>query len=136
MLFSEIAYTRVQGGECRFRHLQCQLRHFILLSATVMLNPDGQLFVLYTRPVFHQLDQTIRGHVFCSFLALVPRKELERRLEKTEHRFEWADIKQDLRPSRNLPSKKITKTCSTNCQPRKLRQDIPDRRSCAAANDS
>jgi hypothetical protein len=82
MLFSEIAYTRVQGGECRFRHLQCQLRHFILLSATVMLNPDGQLFVLYTRPVFHLLDQTILGHAFCSFLALVPRKELERRLEK------------------------------------------------------
>jgi len=47
-----------------------------------MLNPDGQLFVLYTRPVFHQLDQTIRGHVFCSFLVLVPRKELERRLGK------------------------------------------------------
>ena len=87
MLFSEIAYTRVQGGECRFRHLQCQLRHFILLSATVMLNPDGQLFVLYTRPVFHLLDQTILGHVFCSFLALVPRKELERRLKKTVHRL-------------------------------------------------
>ena len=32
--------------------------------------------------LFHQLDQTIRGHVFCSFLVLVPRKELERRLEK------------------------------------------------------
>ena len=48
----------------------------------VMLNPDGQLFVLYTRPVFHLLDQTILGHVFCRFLALVPRKELERRLEK------------------------------------------------------
>ena len=24
-----------------------------------------------TRPIFHKLDETIRGHVFCSFLALV-----------------------------------------------------------------
>ena len=46
-----------------------------------MLNPDGQLFVLYIRLVFHYLDKTYRGHVFCSFLALVPRKELKRRLE-------------------------------------------------------
>jgi len=52
--------------------------------------------VLETRPVFHQTDQTIRGHVFCSFLALVLRKELESRLEKTDHCFEWSDIKQDL----------------------------------------
>ena len=37
--------------------------------------------VLDTRPVFHKRDETIRGHVFCSFLALVLRKELDRRLE-------------------------------------------------------
>jgi hypothetical protein len=36
--------------------------------------------VLDTRPIFHRLDETIRGHVFCSFLALVLRKELDRRL--------------------------------------------------------
>jgi transposase len=53
--------------------------------------------VLDTRPIFHKLDETIRGHVFCSFLALVIRKELDRRLEKTGHCFEWADIKQDLK---------------------------------------
>jgi hypothetical protein len=27
--------------------------------------------LLTTRPIFHKLDETIRGHVFCSFLALV-----------------------------------------------------------------
>ena len=32
--------------------------------------------ILETRPVYHQLDETIKGHVFCSFLALVLRKEL------------------------------------------------------------
>jgi transposase len=52
--------------------------------------------VLETRPVFHQTDETIRGHVFCSFLALVLRKELDSRLEKVGHSLEWADIKQDL----------------------------------------
>jgi transposase len=53
--------------------------------------------VLDTRPIFHKLDETIRGHVFCSFLALVIRKELDRRLEIAGHCFEWADIKQDLK---------------------------------------
>ena len=36
--------------------------------------------ILETRPIFHQKDSTIRGHVFCSFLALVLRKELDCRL--------------------------------------------------------
>jgi len=52
--------------------------------------------MLETRPIFHQRDDTIRGHVFCSFLALVLRKELERHLEKAGHVFEWSHIKQDL----------------------------------------
>ena len=53
--------------------------------------------ILETRPIFHQRDETIRGHVFCSFLALALRKELDRRLEKAGYSFEWADIKQDLK---------------------------------------
>lgn len=53
--------------------------------------------VLDTRPIFHKCDETIRGHVFCSFLALVLRKELDRALEKAGHRFEWEDIKRDLK---------------------------------------
>ena len=53
--------------------------------------------ILDSRPIFHKLDETIRRHVFCSFLALVIRKELDRRLEKAGHCFEWADIKQDLK---------------------------------------
>lgn len=53
--------------------------------------------LLETRPIFHKRNDTIRGHVFCSFLALILRKELERRLESSGHFFEWADIKQDLK---------------------------------------
>jgi transposase len=52
--------------------------------------------VLDTRPVFHKLDETIRGHVFCSFLALVIRKELDLHLESAGLQFEWQDIKRDL----------------------------------------
>jgi transposase len=53
--------------------------------------------ILVTRPIYHKMDETIRGHVFCSFLALVLRKELDRRLEEAGHSFEWADIKQNLK---------------------------------------
>jgi len=53
--------------------------------------------MLNTRPVYHQRDANIRGHVFCSFLALVLRKELERRLNASGYTFEWSDIKQDLK---------------------------------------
>jgi hypothetical protein len=52
--------------------------------------------LIQTRPIFHHLDATIRGHVFCSFLALVLRQELQARLEKRGHDFEWADVIQDL----------------------------------------
>ncbi len=53
--------------------------------------------MLQTRPIYHQKDENIRGHVFCSFLALVLRKELERRLNAAGHVFEWSDIKQALK---------------------------------------
>ena len=53
--------------------------------------------VLETRPIYHQKDENITGHVFCSFLALVLRKELDRRLQEAGQSFEWADIKQDLK---------------------------------------
>jgi transposase len=52
--------------------------------------------LLQTRPIYHKCDETIRGHVFCSFLALVLRQELEVRLAKDGHDFEWADVIQDL----------------------------------------
>jgi transposase len=52
--------------------------------------------ILNTRPIYHQRDDAIRGHVFCSFLALLLRKELLCRLEKSGYDFEWSDIIQDL----------------------------------------
>ena len=52
--------------------------------------------LLQTRPISHKCDETIRGHVFCSFLALVLRQELQSRLEERGHEFEWADVIGDL----------------------------------------
>ncbi|MBM3292718.1 IS1634 family transposase [Candidatus Bathyarchaeota archaeon] len=53
--------------------------------------------ILETRPVYHKVDETIRGHVFCSFLALVLRKELDMRMEAMGEIVEWLQIKQDLK---------------------------------------
>jgi hypothetical protein len=52
--------------------------------------------LLETRPVFHKCDETIRGHVFCSFLALLLRKELQDRLEAQGEKLEWAALLSDL----------------------------------------
>jgi hypothetical protein len=52
--------------------------------------------IINTRPIFHQRDDTIRGHVFCSFLALLLRKELIDRVVAAGRQYEWADIIRDL----------------------------------------
>ena len=52
--------------------------------------------LLATRPIYHQCDETIRGHVFCSFLALVLRQELQARLAAKGQTPEWADVLRDL----------------------------------------
>jgi transposase len=52
--------------------------------------------LLHTRPIYHKCDETIRGHVFCSFLAMVLRQELEARLARRGDELEWADVIADL----------------------------------------
>ena len=49
-----------------------------------------------TRPIFHQSDAAIRGHVFCSFLALVLAKELTRLCEAKGLKPEWQPLLNDL----------------------------------------
>jgi len=72
--------------------------------------------LLSTRPVFHHKDENIRGHVFCSFLALVLRKELERRLNAAGHIFEWSDIKQDLKALQQVTIEENGKRLSIRTQ--------------------
>jgi hypothetical protein len=52
--------------------------------------------LLSTRPIFHKLDATIRGHVFCSFLALVLKKALEDRIAALARSGSWPQIIADL----------------------------------------
>jgi len=53
--------------------------------------------LLDTRPIYHKCAETIRGHVFCSFLALLLMRELQ---EKMDDRgwmdAEWNDVIRDL----------------------------------------
>jgi len=77
--------------------------------------------MLETRPVYHQKDANIAGHVFCSFLALVLRKELEQRLVNAGHQLEWSDIKQDLKALKEVELQEgesrfaIRSQCKGNC---------------------
>jgi transposase len=52
--------------------------------------------ILETRPIYHKCTETIRGHVFCSFLALCLRKDLADRLASKGSQVEWNDIIRDL----------------------------------------
>ncbi len=52
--------------------------------------------VIETRPIYHKCDEAIRGHVFCSFLALVVLKELLARMDARGWRVEWDRLKRDL----------------------------------------
>ncbi|MDP2755679.1 MAG: IS1634 family transposase [Nitrospirota bacterium] len=52
--------------------------------------------ILSTRPIYHKCDETIRGHVFCSFLSLLLIKELQGRMDQKGWQVEWADLMNDL----------------------------------------
>jgi len=74
--------------------LQAMLRYKDLWMVEQLFRSAKSL--LETRPIFHQRDATIRGHVFCSFLALVLRKQLEDHLADHGFKFEWADVLRDV----------------------------------------
>jgi len=52
--------------------------------------------VLETRPIYHKRDETIRGHVFCSFLALRLLKDLQQKMEARGWQLEWERLRGDL----------------------------------------
>jgi len=74
--------------------------------------------ILFTRPVYHQRDDTITGHVFCSFLALVLLRELENRMEKAGLEFHWKEIRQDLQALQEITIKEKNRQIliRTECQ--------------------
>lgn len=74
--------------------LQAMLRYRDLLRVEQLMRQLKA--VLATRPIYHSSDAAIRGHVFCSFLALVLARELEERLDRHGIAAEWGDILRDL----------------------------------------
>ncbi|MCU4160827.1 IS1634 family transposase [Acidiphilium sp. AL] len=53
--------------------------------------------LMATRPVYHRTDAAIRGHIFCTFLALILRHELLARLANRKDPMpEWQQIIDDL----------------------------------------
>ena len=52
--------------------------------------------ILDTRPIWHKCDETIRGHVFCTYLALALRVELQTRLAAKGWKLEWREVIRDL----------------------------------------
>src|SRR4051812_32154828 len=79
----------------RLTTLQVVLRYRNLLAVEQGFLAAKTL--LATRPIFHRTDAAIRGHIFCTFLALVLRKELMDRLEARHLTLpEWQQVVDDL----------------------------------------
>ena len=78
----------------RLHPLNVMLRYRDLLVVEQLFRSEKAL--LATRPIYHQTDAAICGHVFCSFLAVVLRKELEERLAAARLKPEWRELLGDL----------------------------------------
>ena len=79
----------------RLTALQVVLRYRNLLAVEQGFLAAKTL--LATRPIFHRTDAAIRGHIFCTFLALVLRKELMDRLAARQFALpEWPQVVDDL----------------------------------------
>src|SRR5215207_5793155 len=78
----------------RITPLQAVLRYRDLMQVEQLFRSAKAL--MRTRPIYHSSDAAIRGHVFCSFLALILRKELDERCRRVGFRPEWGDVLRDL----------------------------------------
>ena len=74
--------------------LQAVLRYRDLLQVEDLFRRAKA--ALRTRPIYHASDAAIRGHVFCSFLALVLQKDLADRCRAAGLTVEWADLLRNL----------------------------------------
>lgn len=78
----------------RVTPLQAVLRYRDLLQVEDLFRRAKA--ILRTRPIYHSSDAAIRGHVFCSFLALMLQKELADLCQRHDLVVEWADLLRDL----------------------------------------
>jgi transposase len=79
--------TELAAAECALKYKELWMVEHLFRSVKSILE---------TRPIYHKCDETICGHVFCSFLALVLLKELMTRLESRGWQVEWARLRDDL----------------------------------------
>ena len=79
--------TKLPAQEVALQYKQLWMVEHVFRSVKSMLQ---------TRPVYHKYDATIRGHVFCSFLALILVKELQSQLEARGLKLEWKDVLRDI----------------------------------------
>jgi transposase len=98
----------------RVTPLQAMLRYRELLAVETLFRKTKS--VLRTRPIYHSSDAAIRGHVFCSFLALVLQKELDSLCRTKGVIVEWADLIRDLDRLQEASIEKDGKRITTRTQ--------------------
>jgi transposase len=74
--------------------LQAVLRYRDLLQVEDLFRRTKA--IMRTRPIFHSSDAAIRGHVFCSFLALSMQKHLDDLARQAGLAPEWKELLRDL----------------------------------------
>jgi Transposase DDE domain len=112
--------------------LQVVLRYRNLLAVEDAFKTAKAL--LATRPIFHKTDAGIRGHVFCTFLALVLRKELIDRLAVRRSRLEWQRIVDDLADLSEIDVEQDGRRARLRTRSRPdHRPDLPRHRHCPTA---
>src|SRR4030081_4109777 len=82
--YLQIVESRRDGGQVFVLRTNTDLAPLDAMLCYKQLTMVEQTFrtaksLFATLPIFHKVDETIRGHVACSFLALVLKKELEER---------------------------------------------------------
>jgi transposase len=98
----------------RVTPLQAMLRYRELLAVETLFRKTKG--ILRTRPIYHSSDAAIRGHVFCSFLALVLQKELDSLCRAKGVIVEWADLIRDLDRLQEATIEKDGKRITTRTQ--------------------
>ena len=78
----------------RVTPLQAVLRYRDLLQVEDLFRRTKA--IMRTRPIFHSSDAAIRGHVFCSFLALSMQKHLDDLVRQAGLAPEWKELLRDL----------------------------------------
>jgi hypothetical protein len=86
--------TFVLRTNAKVTPLQAVLRYRDLLQVEDLFRRTKA--IMRTRPIFHSSDAAIRGHVFCSFLALLMQKHLDDLARRAGVAPEWKELLRDL----------------------------------------